>query len=149
MRKVLCLLTVMVLCLSFVSAVSANEFDDVQVIAYDYGVNFEHKPVLVNDRTMVEFKLFSDFLLKDGAITENAVLDSETGKITIGSVELGIDSTSAVVDTDMVYMLDAAPFTVGETVYIPLRFVCESLGYTVEWRGFGDLGDGGFVMISK
>ena len=148
MKKIISLLIAFVMCFSVI-AVSANEMDDVQVIAYDYGVNFEQKPVLVNDRTFVEFGTMTEFLLKDGAIEEKASVDSQTGVITIGKITLTIDSSTATVDTDMAYTLDAAPFVTGETVYIPLRFICENLGYTVEWRGFGSLGDGGFVMINK
>ena len=147
MKKIISLLIAVIMCFSVI-AVSANEMDDVQVIAYDYGINFEQKPVLVNDRTFVEFKSMAEFFLKDGAIEEEATYDPETGKVVIGTMEFTIGSSEVRVGEE-IKSIDAEVFGKENTVFVPLRFISETLGYTVEWQGFEPFGDGGFAMLSK
>jgi hypothetical protein len=48
------------------------------------------------------------------------------------TVSLQIGSTQATVDGQPQY-LDVAPFIVGATTYVPLRFVAQSLGANVNW----------------
>ena len=48
------------------------------------------------------------------------------------SVELKVDATTAVVNGEQ-RSLDAAPFNLSGTVYVPLRFIGEALGVKVTW----------------
>jgi Exopolysaccharide biosynthesis protein related to N-acetylglucosamine-1-phosphodiester alpha-N-acetylglucosaminidase len=50
-----------------------------------------------------------------------------------GSVEFKVGSRQAIVNGKQC-TLDAAPFYLSGTVYVPLRFAAESLGASVEWK---------------
>src|ERR1700676_5679145 len=48
------------------------------------------------------------------------------------AISLNIGSTQATVDGQP-QMLDVAPFIIGASTYVPLRFVSQALGATVNW----------------
>jgi hypothetical protein len=54
------------------------------------------------------------------------------------TVSLTIGSTTAIVD-GQTQTLDVAPFIVGASTYVPLRFVAQALGATVNWDGTNHL----------
>lgn len=59
---------------------------------------------------------------------EKVLLSNDTG-----SVEFKVGSRQAIVNGKQ-RTLDAAPFYLSGTVYVPLRFAAESLGASVEWK---------------
>jgi len=64
--------------------------------------------------------------------SEEKVILSNTN----GSVEFKVGSTNAMVNGKQ-QALEAAPFNLSGTVYVPLRFAAESLGASVEWKKEG------------
>jgi hypothetical protein len=58
------------------------------------------------------------------------------------NVSLNIGSNRAVVD-GQTQMLDVAPFIIGASTYVPLRFLSQSLGVQVNWDNNNDV-----VMLS-
>ncbi|MBQ4556730.1 MAG: hypothetical protein IJA60_03675 [Clostridia bacterium] len=89
-------------------------------------------PIIVKSRTMLPARFVAENL---GAAVE---WDASTRKVTIigtdVKIELYIDKTSAYVNGKAI-TLDCAPFIKGNRTYLPVRFIAESLGASVEWNG--------------
>lgn len=64
-----------------------------------------------------------------GVAYDNGTINATAGDKT---VQVKIGSNQAIVSGKQTY-LDAAPFTIGSTTMVPLRFVSEALGATVEY----------------
>ena len=58
--------------------------------------------------------------------TINATKGQRTISLTIGSTQATVDGQAQIVDV--------APFIVGATTYVPLRFIAQSLGATVNYN---------------
>ncbi len=110
-------------------------------VVYGLPVMNDVAPVLVNDRTMLPIRFVAEAL---GATVD---WDEATRTVTIVNGELSIalviGEAQATVNGEAV-MLDAAAFIENSRTYLPLRFVAENLGATVEW--FGDMQK---VVITK
>ncbi|HKE37528.1 MAG TPA: copper amine oxidase N-terminal domain-containing protein, partial [Candidatus Baltobacteraceae bacterium] len=63
-------------------------------------------------------------------VYSNGNINATRGRTTVALV---IGSTSANVDGRVV-QLDVAPFIVGATTFVPLRFIAQSLGANVDYR---------------
>ena len=63
-------------------------------------------------------------------VYNNGVINATRGQRTIS---LTIGSTQATVDGQS-QLVDVAPFIVGATTYVPLRFIAQSLGATVNYN---------------
>lgn len=68
-------------------------------------------------------------------VYQNGEINATRGSTT---VSLHIGSTQAVVGGQQQY-LDVAPFIVGATTYVPLRFVAQSFGSSVDYNGMSRL----------
>ncbi len=93
-------------------------------------VNFPVAPVTRNDTTLVGFRAILEALganvtWDDAAQTATAEKDGTIITMTIGS-------TTATVNGRAVEML-AAPELVSDSTLIPVRFISENLGMTVDW----------------
>ncbi len=66
-----------------------------------------------------------------GVVYENREINSTRGET---SVSLRIGSKQATVNGQP-QILDVAPFIVGATTYVPLRFIAQSLGAVVDYNG--------------
>ncbi len=73
--------------------------------------------------------------LSAGVAYDNGTINATRGNDT---VQVKIGSHAAVVDGKQVF-LDGAPFIVGSTAMVPLRFVSEALGATVDYSGQSDV----------
>jgi hypothetical protein len=92
-------------------------------------VSLDTAPFIKNDRTMVPLRFVSESMgskVDWKADTREVIIDN-------GKIKLQIDNINATVEGKMV-RLDTAPFIVNGRTVVPLRFVSESLGYTVEWN---------------
>jgi len=89
-------------------------------------------PIIVNDRTLVPVRVVSE---SSGADVE---WNSEKRLVTITTdkteIKLEIDSSEATVN-DKTVNLDAPAQIVSDRTMVPVRFVAEAFGYTVEWDG--------------
>lgn len=126
----------------FSSSVFANQ--GVSVFLNNEAVDPSHPPVFKNQRTMVS--LDSEFFRKAGTETR---FDKESGKIFIDSeyrtLELAIGEKRLLIQRKYDFTgiaetieMDVAPFILDDAVYVPLRFVAESLGANVEWNGLNN-----------
>lgn len=86
-------------------------------------------PIVQSGRTFVPLRGIFERL---GAtvVYQSGEINATKGRQT---VSLRIGSTQAVVD-GQTQVLDVAPFIVGATTYVPLRFVSQSLGATVNYN---------------
>jgi hypothetical protein len=64
-----------------------------------------------------------------GVVYSAGTINATKGSTT---VQLRIGSTQAIINGQP-QVLDVAPFIIGATTYVPLRFIAQSLGATVNW----------------
>ncbi len=129
MKKLLSLL-VAVLCLTSVFTVFAET--PIKVYLNDAVVSMEANPVIENDRTLVPVRplitaLGGSVIMWD-ADTSTAHLQSGDGEIL--SLQVG---TKKLFKNSETVELDVAAKIIDGNTMVPLRAICESLGYTVEW----------------
>lgn len=88
---------------------------------------------LVEDRTMVPIR----FVIEDPALKGQVYWDGKLKKVAIDCrgkyFEFFIGSKKALVDGQDRYF-DAAPYLYQNRTYVPLRFLVENLGASVEWK---------------
>ena len=141
MKRILCLAAALILAVScFSFSVLAEEDETViAVMVNDEEVESDAEPFLSNDRTMVGlrgiFEQMGAQVIWNGE--ENSVVvttmeNSEDGrevKLFIGSE----DVTVKTAETEETVTLDVAPVVVNDRTYVPLRFVAETFGCTVDY----------------
>lgn len=91
---------------------------------------FYEKPILTNGRVFLPFRELFEFFglsVKWDNETMTAVAKNDETEI-----KITVDSTTAYVNGNQT-LLDVPAFLEGGKTYAPLRFVTESLGYTVGW----------------
>jgi hypothetical protein len=103
--------------------------DNVTVIVDGQTMSFDQPPILRAGRVFVPLRgvferLGASVVYANGQI--NATAPGRTVSLTIGS-------TAAVVNGQNV-TVDVAPFLVGDRTLVPLRFIAQSLGATVNWN---------------
>jgi len=94
-------------------------------------IDFENKPVIINDRTMVPFREIFEYFEaevewdgKDRSVT--AKREGKTVYLTIGSEDAKIDGEAT--------KLDSPPIIIDSRTYVPLRFIAEGLDAGVSWN---------------
>lgn len=94
-------------------------------------IDFRNKPIIENNRLLVPFREIGT------ALGAKIYWDdsTRTASLELGEkrVVLFIDSKSALVDGKLV-MMDVPARIINNATYIPLRFVGESLGVSVNWN---------------
>lgn len=94
-------------------------------------ISYNVKPVLVNDRTFVQFRpTFEDLGMK---VEWDQAAHKVTGTKDGYKIEFVVGKTEAVVNGTAV-QLDAAPFIKDDYAMIPLRFISEATGRFVHWN---------------
>ena len=87
-------------------------------------------PFIQNDRTMIPVRAVAE------SFGSTVAWDPAARSVVISkgssTVKLVIDSTSAAVNGAET-VLDAAPYIVNDTTFVPVRFVTEALGYNVNF----------------
>lgn len=89
-------------------------------------------PVVVNDRTLLPVRAIVEEM--GGAVhwdgeTQTVLLTYKDDIIT-----LGINNPTAFLN-DKKNTLDAVPAIINDRTMLPIRFIAESFGYTVDWNG--------------
>ena len=89
------------------------------------------EPKIVNERTMLPIRFIAEAL---GAKVE-WIEETETVKITADGIDITIKvgKEKATVNGKEI-ALDSPSFIENDRTYLPLRFVSENLGATVEWN---------------
>jgi spore coat protein H len=94
-------------------------------------LSLDQSPVIQNDRTLVPFRAVLE------ALGANVEWDAENQQVTAEKdgiqIQLTIGSTSAFVN-GISHELDAPAVILNDRTLIPVRFVAEQLGLTVEWQ---------------
>ncbi len=110
---------------------NGNVDTEITVFVNGARINFPTAPVTRNDTTLVGFRAILEALgatvtWDDASQTATAEKDGTVVAMTIGSA-------TAVVNGENVEML-AAPELINDSTLIPVRFISENLGMTVDWN---------------
>ncbi len=120
------------------SCVFAEVDDNVSVRVNDELIESNDKNYIVNDRVFV---LARDVAESLGAIVE---WQNATKEVTIRLdnqvISFNIDSFTANVNGE-IKVMDAMPFLKNERTYVPVRFLSENLGFSVQWDGINRIVD--------
>jgi copper amine oxidase-like protein len=101
----------------------------VTVTVNGQAMSFDQPPVMRNDRVFVPMRAIFE-RLGSSVVFSNGVINSQgNGR----KVHLTIGSTQASVNGQPLTM-DVAPFTVAGRTEVPLRFVAQALGASVNWN---------------
>lgn len=114
----------------------AEENDEIYVYVDGEKIEFDVLPQLVNERTMVPMRFIFEKL---GAVvsfdeeteTVTAFHTNEDEETTIVILQIG---NSLAFTNSTQIELDAPPVLVDSRTLVPIRFVSESLGYSVDWE---------------
>ncbi|MFU2158929.1 stalk domain-containing protein, partial [Caldisericum sp. AR60] len=143
MKKLIAILAIVVMIVTFVRVVPSVQGETVKTIVVYVGkttgtidgksTTLDQAPVIVNGRTLVPIRFISEAF---GSTVEwNGSTREVTIKLLNNTIVLKIDSPTATVNGYTVYL--DAPATIikqtGRTV-VPLRFVSDSLGADVTWN---------------
>jgi hypothetical protein len=101
----------------------------VTVVVNGQTMNFSQPPIERTGRVFVPLRgvfqqLGASVVYANGQI--NATGQGRTISLTIGSTQAVVNGQTQV--------LDVAPFIVGATTYVPLRFISQALGAAVNWN---------------
>ncbi len=101
----------------------------VTVIVNGQTMSFDQPPIVQAGRVFVPLRgvfqqLGASVVYANGRI--NATGNGRTVSLTIGSTQAVVDGQPAT--------LDVAPFVVGSRTLVPLRFIAQSLGASVNWN---------------
>lgn len=102
----------------------------VTVILNQELLRFSASPEITQDRTMVPMRFFFEKLKAD--VKWNEKTQQITVKKGKTAIVFQIDSETALVN-DKEVLLDAAPYIKNDKTFIPMRFLSETLGYSVTW----------------
>jgi len=101
---------------------------DVGITINGTGINLEPAPIVQDGRVFVPLRGVFETLGASVVYDAGTITATGNGR----DIELHIGSTQATVNGQD-QTIDVAPFIVGASTYVPLRFVSESLGANVNW----------------
>ena len=102
----------------------------VQVQINGQPVNVSPAPVMQDGRVFVPLRGVFESLGASVVYSNGEINATGNGR----EISLHIGSTQATVDGNP-QTIDVAPFIIGASTYVPLRFVSQALGATVDWDG--------------
>lgn len=96
-------------------------------------INFDVEPIIIEDRTMVPLR----FLVNAMGIRDNKIIYDETESSVIlkyngKTIKLIVGDKNALIDINEVE-LDVPAVEMNNRVLVPLRLVCETFGYNVDY----------------
>lgn len=134
MKKSIVFMIITVLTITFFNSAylfSSETTQDIKVSLNGKYVQFDEKPTIVENRTIVPMRAIFEAL---GAKVE---WDEKTRTVTCSKentrVALQIGSKRAYVNNRLV-ILDAAAIIINGRTFVPVRFISESLGANVDWN---------------
>ncbi|MDF2835650.1 MAG: hypothetical protein K0Q63_1290 [Paenibacillus sp.] len=130
-KQWLLLMLSLVVAISFVPATASAAAASITVTIDGKAQSYSAKPRIVNGRTLVPYRAIAEAL--GGTVGYDAKLKKATIKKGSQTVELTQGSKTARINGSA-STLDAAPLNVNGTLFVPLRFVGESLGVWVNWN---------------
>ncbi len=132
MKKGIKVLGLCLLIIALMMSTVAFAGNEIKVAIDGEFVEFDVKPQLINDRTMVPLRAIFEAL---GAEVEwvnetqtvIATKDGITVKASIGSTKMYIDDNERI--------MDVAPMLIDGRTLVPVRFVAEAFDCDVDWDG--------------
>jgi hypothetical protein len=118
-----------VLALALVAAPTAAPAQSVTVIVDGQTMTFDQPPIVRAGRVFVPMRAIFERLGASVVYASDQINATGRGR----TVSLTIGSTQATVDGQPT-TLDVAPFLIGARTLVPLRFIAQSLGATVNWN---------------
>jgi trimeric autotransporter adhesin len=118
-----------VLSMLFAAAAIPVAASTINVIVNGQNVTFDQPPVERAGRVFVPLRGIFE-RLGASVVYQHGVINATSGNRTI---TLHIGSTQATVNGQSQY-LDSPPFVIGSRTLVPLRFVAQALGASVEWQ---------------
>lgn len=139
MKKLLVTLACAMLCMIMCISVFAAEAVEIKMtigenVGYVNGVanELDAAPIIRGNRTMLPVRFVAENL--GAAVEWDGATSTATVKTDDVEIKIVIGKTSATVNGEAV-ALDAPAFIENNRTYMPVRFVAENLGATVEWDG--------------
>jgi len=128
MKRLSAILLTLALTLAFAGGGSLVSAQSVTVIVNGQTMNFTQPPIERAGRVFVPLRgvfeqLGASVVYANGQI--NATANRRTISLTIGSTQATVGGHPVIIDV--------APFIVGATTYVPLRFISQALGASVNW----------------
>lgn len=106
--------------------------NDITVIVNGIAVEFDQKPVIVDERTLVPLRTIFEAL---GATVDwNGETQTVTSTRANTTVSLTIGS-DIMTKNDMTYTLDVPAQIINERTLVPVRAIAEAFGSVVDWNG--------------
>lgn len=93
-------------------------------------VNFDQPPVIIDGRTLVPVRAIIEAV--GGEVWWDSVTKTATLKLGDNTIKLIIDSNIAYLNEEE-HILDVAPRIINNRTLLPIRFVAESFGFSVDW----------------
>lgn len=118
------------LCAALVLAPVATVAADINVTVNGQYMSFDQPPIERAGRVFVPLRGIFERLGASVVYSAGVINATGNGR----NISLRIGSTSAVVNGQTQY-LDVAPFVIGSRTLVPLRFIAQSLGASVDWNG--------------
>lgn len=106
--------------------------EDVRVKLDGQLLNFDTKPMIVENRTLVPFRVILEALGSE--VGWNGDTKTVTAKKEDSIIKLQIGSIDAYLNQQNI-KLDVSPIITDGRTLIPIRFISEALGCTVDWEG--------------
>ena len=130
-KKTSCLFLTILMMVSAITPVMAN--GDIKVRIDGEQITFDVPPQLINNRTMVPLRAFSETLgynVSWDDLTNGVIIKGNGKNVTfiVGSNEYKNSNGEWI-------PIDTVPINEDGRVFIPVRFAAESLGLTVGWDG--------------
>jgi len=121
-----------VLCEKVIDLIIKHAALEICVVLDGYLLSFDVQPQIVNDRTLVPFRVLAEAL---GATVE---WEDSTKTVTVTKddteIVLPIGSESPTINGEAV-TIDQPGIIVNNRTLVPIRFICEALGVSVSWDG--------------
>ena len=144
MKKIIPLLTAVILILSSISVFAA---ETVIVTLNGNPIEFDVPAQIINDRTMVPMRKIFESLgaTVDWVEEQQGIVAIKDSKIIVMKIGSGLMIVSDILaGTQEEITLDVPPQIVGDRTLVPVRAISESLGVKVDW-----VAETGTVVLTK
>ena len=136
MKKIIRIMLTAIMTASLLIGNTATADSDIRVTLNGTNIQFDTSPVIRNERTLVPIRAIFEAMdmgvswdnstKKILATSDNMIISME-----IGSVVYASGSNSSGTE---VHVMDVAPCIIDDRTYVPVRFIAEATGYTVNWN---------------
>ena len=135
-KLILSFLIILIMTMSTVTVTVTAGTDEISVFYNGEKIVFDVDPVIMDGRTLVPMRaIFEAFGASvdynPGTKQITAVKGALKIMLTIGNPYSTVSNEGIITETD----IDVPPFTIEGRTFVPLRYIGEALGATVNWNG--------------